>query len=151
MNTDEHGWLRPGSEGATGKVFTTRFRARYAETDATGIVYYNQYFVYLEVGRIEMFRELGLTYDRHLPIVETGCRYHASAVFDDLLEVETFVEEVRAKRFRLGGKVFRIGGDGSRTVLVEGFCAMVTVGDDNRPVPLPPAFRAAFGEPSPAP
>jgi acyl-CoA thioester hydrolase len=129
------------------RTFTTRLRARYAETDATGIVYYNVYFVYLEVGRIELFRELGLTYDRHLPIVETGCRYHASAVFDDLLEVETSVGEVRSKGFRLDGRVFRVEPDGTRTLLVEGFCAMVTVDDDNRPVPLPPAFRAAFGEP----
>ncbi|MBI5490160.1 MAG: acyl-CoA thioesterase [Deltaproteobacteria bacterium] len=151
MDTDEHRLLRPSDAEPREKVFTTRFRARYAETDATGIVYYNQYFVYLEVGRIEMFRELGLTYDRHLPIVETGCRYQASAVFDDLLEVETFVEEVRAKGFRLGGRVFRVGGDGTRTLLVEGFCVMVTVGDDNRPVPLPPAFHAAFGEPEAGP
>ncbi|MBN1771818.1 MAG: acyl-CoA thioesterase [Deltaproteobacteria bacterium] len=129
------------------RTSTTRLRARYAETDATGIVYYNAYFVYLEVGRIELFRELGLTYDRHLPIVETGCRYHASALFDDLLEVETSVAEVRSKGFRLDGKVFRVGADGSRTLLVEGFCSMVTVDDENRPVPLPPAFRAALGEP----
>ncbi len=129
------------------RTFTTRLRARYAETDATGIVYYNAYFVYLEVGRIEAFRELGLTYDRHLPIVETGCRYHASAVFDDLLEVETVVGQVRSRGFRLDGKVFRVEPDGARTLLVEGFCAMVTVDDANRPIPLPLAFRAAFGEP----
>jgi acyl-CoA thioester hydrolase len=130
------------------RTFTTRLRARYAETDATGIVYYNAYLVYLEVGRVEMFREVGLPYDRHLPIVETGCRYHASAVFDDLLEIETSVGEVRSKGFRLDGRVLRVAPDGGRTLLAEGFCAMVTVDDANRPVPLPPAFRAAFGEPT---
>jgi acyl-CoA thioester hydrolase len=132
------------------QTFTTRARVRYAETDATGIVYYNVYFVYLEVGRIEMFRELGLTYDRHLPIIETGCRYHASAKFDDLVEIHTFVEELRSKGFRLGGRVHRVESDGKLTLLVEGFCSMVTVGDDNRPIPLPPAFRDAFAPLSPA-
>ena len=121
-----------------------RARVRYAETDTTGSAYYNVYFGYLEVGRSEMFRELGLTYDRHLPIVETGCRYHASAKFDDLVEVHTFVEELRSKGFRLGGRVHRVEPDGSLTLLVEGFCSMVTVDDGNRPVPLPAAFRNAF-------
>lgn len=144
MSPDESRGPSGSAATPTAKVFTTRLRARYAETDATGIVYYNQYFVYLEVGRIEMFRELGLTYDRHLPIAETGCRYHASAVFDDLLEVETFVEEVRSKGFRLGGRVFRVNEDAIRTLLVEGFTSMVTVDDDHRPIPLPPAFREAF-------
>jgi acyl-CoA thioester hydrolase len=126
------------------RTFTTRLRVRYAETDATGIAYYNNYFVYLEVGRIEMFRELGLVYDRHLPIVETRCRYHASAVFDDLLEVHTFVEEVRSKGFRIGGRVHRVAADGSLALLAEGWTSMVTVDDGNRPIPLPPAFEAAF-------
>ncbi len=76
------------------RVYTTRTRVRYAETDATGIVYYGSYFEYFEVGRVEMFRTLGLPYDWRLPIVETHCRYRAEARFDDVLEVETTVEEV---------------------------------------------------------
>ena len=40
------------------RVFKTRVRVRYAETDAAGIVYYNNFFVYFELGRVEMFREL---------------------------------------------------------------------------------------------
>ena len=127
------------------KHFSMTLRARYAETDTSGIVYYNNYFVYFEVGRVEMFRELGLPYDRRLPIVEAHCRYHASAEFDDQLEVQTCVEEVRTRAFRVGSRVYRLPGDGGDPVLlVEGYVAMATVDDDGQLVPLPAPFREAF-------
>ncbi len=127
------------------KRFSTTLRARYAETDTSGIVYYNNYFVYFEVGRVEMFRELGLPYDRRLPIVEARCRYHASAQFDDRLEVQTFVEEVRTRAFRIGSRVYRLPpGGGEPQLLVEGHVAMATVDDQGALIPLPAAFREAF-------
>ncbi len=135
------------------KTYTTRTRVRYAETDAAGIVYYNNFFVYFELGRVELFRELGLPYDWRLPIAETYCRYHASARFDDELEIRTSLKQVRSKGFRLGCEVYRLGpagGDGNSDgvvepeLLVEGYTAMVTLDDDGATVELPPAFRAAF-------
>jgi acyl-CoA thioester hydrolase len=119
---------------------------RYAETDASGIVYYANYFIYFEVGRLEMFRQLGLPYDRRLPIVETACRYRSSARFDDELEIQTTVDEIRTKGFRLGHKVFRISGDRSEPeLLVEGHTAMVTADESGTPVRLPTEFRIALG------
>ncbi|HMR06417.1 MAG TPA: thioesterase family protein [Polyangiaceae bacterium] len=128
------------------KVFTTRMRARYADTDASGIVYYASYFLYFETGRVEMFRQLGLPYDYHLPIAETGCRYRAPARFDDMLEVHSFVEGLRSKGFRIGHRVHRVRDDGELELLVEGHTAMVTVGEDRKPVPLPEAYRVAFAQ-----
>jgi acyl-CoA thioester hydrolase len=128
------------------KIFTTRTRVRYADTDASGIVYYASYFLYFETGRVEMFRELALPYDYHLPIVETACRYRAPARFDDLLEIQSFVQELRSKGFRIGHRVHRVADDGSLELLVEGHTAMVTVGEDRKAVALPSAFRAAFGQ-----
>lgn len=125
------------------RVFKTRTRVRYAETDAAGIVYYNNFFVYFELGRVELFRELGLAYDWRLPIAETACRFHASARFDDLLEIHSTVEELRSKGFRIGCKVFRLEGEAS-VLLAEGHTAMVTVGEDRRPVALPDDFRRAL-------
>lgn len=133
-------------------TFKTRLRARYAETDATGILYYNSYFLYFEVGRVELFRALGLPYDWRLPIVETRCRFRASARFDDLLEVQSEVEEVRTRAFRIGQRVFCVapreghaGPDGEDTLqlLAEGYTVMMTQ-DESGPIPLPEAFRRAF-------
>jgi len=127
-----------------GRRFITRTRVRYAETDATGIVYYANYFIYFELGRIEMFRQLSLPYDRHLPIVETTCRYHAPACFDDELEIQSTVEELRRCGFRIGSRVFRLSPEGEPLLLVEGHTSMVVVGQDDRPIELPEAFRIAF-------
>jgi len=126
------------------KPHTTRVRVRYADTDTSGIVYYASYFLYFETGRVEMFRELGLPYDYHLPIVETACRYRAPARFDDLLEVHTFVEETRSKGFKIAHRVHRVQDDGTLELLAEGHTSMVTVGEDRRPVPLPEPYARAF-------
>jgi len=127
------------------RVYKSRARVRYAETDASGIVYYANYFVYFEIGRLDMFRELGLPYDRRLPIVDTYCRYHESARFQDELEIHSQVEEIRSRGFRIGHSVYRLDGDdASPTLLASGYTAMVTAGEDGRPIPLPPAFREAL-------
>ncbi len=126
------------------QVFKTRTRVRYAETDATGIVYYANYFIYFEVGRVEMFRELDLPYDRHLPIVETSCRYHASAEFEDELEIETFIAELRTRSFRIGQRVLRLREGAEPELLVQGHTVMVLVDENVQPIPLTREFRQAF-------
>ena len=41
---------------------TTELRVRYAETDRMGIVYYANYLIWCEVGRVEFMRALGGSY-----------------------------------------------------------------------------------------
>ncbi len=126
------------------KRFTTETRVRYAETDATGIVYYANYFIYFELGRIDMFRQLALPYDWRLPIVQTNCRYHASAKFDDILQIETTVEELRTKSFRLGSRVYRQAEGDGQTLLVRGHTVMVTLDAEQQPTALPELYRTAL-------
>src|SRR5260370_659203 len=40
----------------------TRLRVRYAETDQMGVVYYANYLIWMEVGRVEFCRSSGLRY-----------------------------------------------------------------------------------------
>ncbi len=42
---------------------THSIRVRYSETDPMKYVYYGNYAEYLEVARVELFRELGMSYD----------------------------------------------------------------------------------------
>ena len=88
------------------KVYKTQLRVRYAETDAAEIVYYSNFLIYFEVGKMEMFRELNLPYDRRLPMVEAHCDYKNTAKFDDLLEIHTTVPEVYTKGFKVESKIF---------------------------------------------
>ena len=46
------------------RVSETRFRVRYAETDASGVVYHANYLVWFEVGRGEFFWQQGRDYAR---------------------------------------------------------------------------------------
>src|ERR1700721_3015894 len=75
---------------------TTEVRVRYAETDQMGIVYYANYLVWFEIGRVELLRSLGLAYSQlekdHqciLPVIEATCRYKAPARYDDRILIET--------------------------------------------------------------
>src|ERR1700678_2962910 len=43
---------------------TTEVRVRYAETDQMGIVYYANYLIWFEIGRVELLRSLGLAYSQ---------------------------------------------------------------------------------------
>ena len=60
-------------------VSQTRIRVRYAETDQMGVVYYANFFIWFEVGRVELLRQLGFHYkqmeiddDCHIPVVEAN-------------------------------------------------------------------------------
>jgi acyl-CoA thioester hydrolase len=124
-------------------IFKTECRVRYAETDSARVVHYSAFFLYFEVGRMEMWRELGLPYFEQLPIVETYCRYLAPVRFDDLLEIHSFVVELRSKGFRIGHRVYL---KDSGTLVAEGFTSFVTVGKDRKPTPVFEEFQRKFTE-----
>ena len=43
-------------------VNETRLRVRYAETDQMGVVYHSNHFIWFEVGRVELLRQMGFSY-----------------------------------------------------------------------------------------
>ena len=74
----------------------TRLRVRYAETDQMGVVYYANYLVWMEVGRVELCKALGFRYKDmelddgvFLAVVEAHCRYVYPARFDQDVIVES--------------------------------------------------------------
>jgi len=85
---------------------STELRVRYAETDRMGIVYYANYLVWCEVGRVEFMRSLGGSYAEleaqgyGLAVAEATVRYLAPAKFDDPVRVETTLASVRSPRRR---------------------------------------------------
>jgi acyl-CoA thioester hydrolase len=77
----------------------TIVRVRYGETDQMGYVYYGNYAMYYEVGRVESLRQLGLTYKEledmgvMMPVVENKSTYHQAALYDDALRIVTTIRE----------------------------------------------------------
>ena len=126
------------------KTFKTEVRVRYAETDAAEIVYYSNFFIYFEVGKMEMFRELKLPYDRRLPMVEAHCDFKNTAKFDDVLEVHTTVPEVYAKGFKVDSKIFRRDGK-KLTKIAEGYTIHLTANMNRKVQNIPRKFVNVFG------
>ncbi|MDP6154613.1 MAG: thioesterase family protein [Candidatus Thermoplasmatota archaeon] len=126
------------------KTFITRTRARYAETDTAEVLYYGSYFLYFEVGRIEMFRELGLPYRKDIPIVDTYCKYLRPGYFDDLLEIHTKFDDITEKGFKIRSLVYRVMDDEVLELLAEGYVSMVYVNENRKVSLLPDYFLEAF-------
>jgi acyl-CoA thioester hydrolase len=95
----------PKASGSRGKP-RARFhefdvRVAYADTDKAGIIYYANYLKYLELGRTELLRSLGVRYrdleiqrKLFLPAVDARCEYLAPSRYDDLLTVRTWITEL---------------------------------------------------------
>ncbi len=72
-----------------------QIRVRYGETDQMGVVYHGNYPLYLEMGRIEWLRKLGISYKKMeedgvlLPVVSLQVNYKRSMGYDDLITVKT--------------------------------------------------------------
>jgi len=78
----------------------TQVRVRYAETDKMGYVYYGNYAMYYEVGRVEALRKIGFVY-RDLeemgilmPVIESKIKYLKPAFYDELLTINVTIPQL---------------------------------------------------------
>lgn len=95
--------------------YTHRLRVGYVDTDAAGVMHHSQYLRYLEHGRVELLRAVGVDYlmfERErslaLPVVDVRMKYRAPARFDDLLDVETWVSEGSRAKLVFTSKLRRV-------------------------------------------
>ena len=79
------------------KKSSTKTRVRYSETDQMGVVYHGNYAQFFELGRTEWLRKLNITYKDMenkgimLPVISLTCNFIKSAIYDDVLTIETFL------------------------------------------------------------
>ena len=83
------------------KYHEFQVRVTYADTDKAGIIYYANYLKYLEQGRTELLRSLGVRYrdlevqrKLFLPAVSAHCEYLGPSRYDDLLTIRTWITEL---------------------------------------------------------
>jgi acyl-CoA thioester hydrolase len=126
---------------------STELRVRYAETDRMGVVYYANYLVWCEVGRVEFLRSLGRSYatleheGTGLAVAEAQVRYLAPARFDDLVRVETILTGVRSRAVTFD---YLITNAESGLRLATAHTALVSIDRDGRLASIPMDFRAAL-------
>ena len=126
-----------------------RLRVRYAETDQMGVVYYANYLIWMEVGRLEFCRARGFNYRDmevndgiFLAVAEANCRYRFPARFDDEVAVRTWIEEGNTRMVTFGYEM-QLTGSGRR--LATGSTRHVFVSREMRPTRLPEKYYALFG------
>jgi acyl-CoA thioester hydrolase len=123
-------------------VHRTTCRVIYGDTDRMGQAYYGNYFRWFEVGRTELFRAAGLAYREieergyYLPVSECRAKYHAPAVYDEVLVIETAVDDSVRGGIKFDYRIYRENG---RSLLAEGFTKHAFVDRTGR-VTRPPAF-----------
>jgi acyl-CoA thioester hydrolase len=131
---------------------TTEVRVRYAETDQMGIVYYANYLVWFEIGRVEVLRALGLSYRQleaeHqciLPVAEARCRYRSPARYDDRILIEARPALLRGSLIKFAYRIFRLAPDEKeRQLLAEGETTHVVCDGQLNRKHLPAEFAAAL-------
>lgn len=118
-------------------------RVYYEDTDLAGIVYYANYLKFIERGRSEWVRALGIdqaALRRDAGIVfavrHLEADYLRPAVFDDWLEVTTTVLQVMGARIVLDQAVLREGA-----ALFLARVTLVALGTDGRAARLPSDLR----------
>jgi acyl-CoA thioester hydrolase len=127
----------------------TRLRVRYAETDQMGVVYYANYLVWMEVGRVELCRACGFNYrdmEREdgvlLAVAEAHCRYSSPARYDDEVTVKTWIETANPRMVTFGYEM-RLAEDDRK--LATGFTRHIFLSRELRPTRLPQRYFAMFG------
>lgn len=126
------------------KTFKTQLRVRYAETDAAEVVYYGSFFLYFEVGKIEMYRELKLPYRWDIPIVDTYCKYLSPVYFDDVLEIHTRFADIKEKSFKIESRIYKRNENGDLEPVAEGYTTHVFIDENRKAMNLPERYLDVF-------
>lgn len=123
-------------------------RVYYEDTDLAGIVYYANYLKFIERGRSEWLRELGIDQaalkreGRVFAVRRIEADYLRPARYDDLLAVTTALHQAGRARIVLDQSVRR--GD---EVLFTARVTIVCLDADGRAARLPEGLPAALAEP----
>ncbi len=126
----------------------TKLRVRYAETDQMRVVYHANYFIWFEVGRVELLRQLGFTYKEmetrdqcFIAVVDARCRFRAPARYDDEITVRTHLKNVRESLIHFAYEAVR---ESDGTLLAEGETTHIVTDAQMNKRALPEKYLETF-------
>jgi acyl-CoA thioester hydrolase len=136
--------------------FSIELRVRYAETDQMGVVYHTHYLVWCEVARTSLIREHGTSYAQLekdgliLAVADARIRYHASARYDDRVEVRVWISAVQSRAMTFEYVVNRLDDDGVIVRLASASTMLIALDPNGATRRMPPQLveklRAAIPE-----
>lgn len=140
--------LRENSAASKYIIFTLKnmtinkisFRVRYGETDQMGVVYHGNYAQYLEIGRVEWLRSMGISYKKLeesgivLPVISLAINFRKSALYDDLITVETILKKTPSVKIEFDYKIFNENNE----LLIDANTVLAFIdAKKNRPIKCP--------------
>ncbi len=116
------------------------FRIRYGETDKMGFVYYGNYAEFFEVGRVELFREHGISYKKLedkgllMPVLKLEINYHKSIGYDEEILLKTTLSKTEGLKVFFTYEIYNSEGK----LCTTGETILIFINkDSHRPVPIP--------------
>lgn len=86
----------------------------WGDTDKAGIVYYPNYFKWFDIAGHQFFRSCDLAPQKLeeersiiLPLIDVRCSFENPLYYDDVMTVQTSVEEINNKTIKLRHEVYR--------------------------------------------
>jgi acyl-CoA thioester hydrolase len=114
-------------------------RVYWEDTDAGGVVYHASYLRFMERGRTELLRDLGVDQSALqqesgivFVVADMNIKFRAPGKLDDVLLVETTVTETGGASLLLSQKISRAG-----ELLVEADVTCAVISGEGKPVRLP--------------
>jgi len=105
-----------------------------------GVVYHGNYAQYLEMGRIEWLRRYGISYKKMeeegiiLPVVSLSLNFKKSALYDDLITVETRLKKIPLVKIEFDYTIYNEANE----ILAEANTVLAFMEKDrNRPMKCP--------------
>jgi 4-hydroxybenzoyl-CoA thioesterase len=137
-----------------GPCFVSRVRVGFGDCDPANIVYFPNFYRWLDQATHELCEAAGYELTRvrrelewvGFPLAEAGARFHRPATINDSLRIETRVREWRRKMFLLDHRILR-----DDVLLVEGWQTrfigvhLPAHGGRLAALVIPPAFSDAVG------
>ena len=119
------------------RVFRTDVRVIYRDTDAMGVVYHTNYIHWFEVGRTELLRDLGYPYSEMekipvwLPLSQVYCEYKKPALYDDVVEVSSFISKLGYASLTISYEITR---KSTGELLVTGYTRHGVTNENFKPI-----------------
>ena len=120
--------------------FTYKTKIYYKDVDQMGIVYYSRYYEYFEAARTELLQSIAIDVTTieddgyFMPVITSHCEYKIGANFEDIILVETSINELPKATMRIDYEIYR---NNNSDLLVSGYTTHAFTEKSGKPVKPP--------------
>jgi YbgC/YbaW family acyl-CoA thioester hydrolase len=111
------------------KEFSFDVRIGFGDCDPAGIVYFPNFYRWMDMAVHEMWEQVGWPAERiqnemnlwAWPLIDSGATFRSPSTFNQIITIKSTVGSWTTKTFRTEHKVIRKEKDGTETFLLEGY------------------------------